>query len=120
MIWTAVWAMYLGIVRLLGMWLPFALGLTIYLGVLLAIRVKWGYEPGLKIACVTMLGLCLGFGCGVLEGITMGSTIYQHGYAILPLLGLLVGFAGFFFVHGVVLAVDWFDDLMRTKTPPER
>jgi hypothetical protein len=60
LLWTAVWSVYLGFAQLLG--LPFALGLTIYLAILLAIRIKWGYRQGFfvaaRVACLILI--CFG------------------------------------------------------------
>jgi len=113
MLWTAVWAIYLGFVRWVKMPLPLALILTIYLAGLVVLRIKWGYERGLQIAYLTSLGigLLLGLVIGVLERIP------EDSYAILPLLGLLLGFVGFHLVHFAMRAVDWIDSLMETKTP---
>ena len=44
MLWTAVWSVYLEVVRSVDMPLRYGLGLTIYLAALLALRLKWGYE----------------------------------------------------------------------------
>ena len=70
MIWMAVWSAYLGILRCVGMWLPDleeprlpqAMILTIYLAVLLAVRIKWGYKRGLTIAesITAILFACFG------------------------------------------------------------
>ncbi len=126
MLWTAVWAMYLGMLRFVRMPLPFGVALTIYLAVLLAIRIKWGYKRGLRIA---ILGSVLVLACFVTTSFVVHLAMGQSTSRIADLSmmlwlsfcnGVFFGAFGFVFVHILVIAVDWIDSLMRTKTPPDQ
>ncbi len=121
MLWTAVWAGYLGVLRLVPMPTNAGVCLTALLGTLLVFRVGWGFERGMAIAvCVTVgIAICLGVAYWVMRGglDVLGLFVSM---AILCLGGVVVSFWGWLFVHAVVVVVDWIDDLMRTKTPPGR
>ena len=124
MLWTAVWAIYLGIVRLLGMWLPIAVCLTIYLAILLFLRLNWGQDrgvilafrvTGLTLACVGATIIIWGFATG---GFFAGFASVLFSIAVC-LLGLYLGLWGFLLVHAVASALDSIDNRMQTKTPKD-
>ena len=131
LLWTAVWSIYLGIVKWVGIWLAlsvetwlvFSLGLTIYLVALLAVRMKWGCERGLRIAVTFMVGLPLLLVGALLFWLMVISPVdFVQNMVFLPLLcfsGFFLGWYGFLFVHCVVRAVNWLDNLMETKPPKE-
>jgi hypothetical protein len=135
LLWTAVWSVYLGIVRWVGIWLAFSVeiwlafsvGLTIYLAALFAVRIKWGYERGLEIVrsaagllvvpCVVvlLLGLLLG---ALLSPVNILIDLVMVVFA-LGALGIFFGVPGLTCVHFVMRAVDWLDNLMATKPPQD-
>jgi hypothetical protein len=57
MLWTAVWSIYLGVVEWVELPLRDTVILTVYVVVLLAIRIQRGLDPGYKIAFVSGGGL---------------------------------------------------------------
>lgn len=117
MLWTAVWALYLGVVS--NFWLPAAGILTIYLLSLLAIRMIWGLDKGMSRA-ILITGVIVAVGTLVVTPYTRLTALEITVWILfLTYLGLLFGLYGFLFVHFVALAVDWVDDRMRTKTPQD-
>jgi hypothetical protein len=101
--------------------MPLALGLTIYLGILLPIRIKWGSERGARIAVVgTILALACWAEVTVAVEYPMVSSFEYAVQALRVLVGVcIIGFfpsaMGFIFVHILVTIVDWLDNLMQTK-----
>lgn len=121
MLWTAVWGLYLGVLRLVPMPLLAAVCLTVYLAILLPIRVRWGYARGLRIALagtvLTLVGLAET--CILVDhftGRSPGNTADSQ-VVLSPafFLGLLFAAVGFVFVHVLVVVVNWIDSLMETK-----
>ena len=60
LLWTAAWSAYLGFVRWMGVPLPLAIMLTIYLAMHLATRIVMDFEPGLRFWVRITLGVSLG------------------------------------------------------------
>ncbi len=136
LLWTAVWAACLSTFRFMLRYftalnipdaMSLAVGLTIYLGVLLPIRIKWGSERGARIA---VLGTVLALACWAevtvavdyLTGQSFGYLVEaQLAIAVLAsITGLFLSAVGFVFVHILVTIVDWLDNVMRTKTPQDQ
>ena len=105
-----------------------AVGLTIYLGVLLPIRIKWGSERGARIA---VLGTVLALACWAEVTVAVDYLTGQSfGYLVEAQLAIAVsclhhrivsgrgGFRSCF--HILVTIVDWLDNVMRTKTPQDQ
>jgi hypothetical protein len=120
MIWTAVWSVYLGWVRSLHESADDKVLLTVYCGAFLAIRIKWGWKPGYKIAAIAG-----GLYHVLLEQFYMywkiSPPVIIPPVAILLLfpLSMIIAFVQFLIVHGVVTAVNWLDNLMETKPPQD-
>ena len=52
MLWMVVWGAYLALARWIGLDQPYGLILTLWLMVILFVRLKWGYSPkGRRVAC---------------------------------------------------------------------
>lgn len=135
MLWTAIWAAYLGVLRLLLIYLgalgvpsPRSVGvsLTVYFVVLLPIRIQWGFARGLWIA---LLGTVLFLGCFAEASIIVNhftgrssETILESQWALYPCfsLGRFFGTFGFVFVHTLVVAVEWIDSSLQRKPPQDR
>ena len=119
MLWTTVWGVYLGIMKCGGIPIPGVVIWTAYLAVILAIRIKWGYEKGcvwarLVMALIVVIQTVPLFitSSGLLG--TMFATFFSS------FVGFAFGIVPLWIVHGVVSAVDWIDRLMETKTPPDQ
>lgn len=67
---------------------------------LLRLRIKWGYEDGLKIATLLVGGIMGGLGAVVAAAVL--SPILACLVPLLCLIGLLAGFFGFLLVHAGV------------------
>lgn len=114
MLWTAVWALYLGIVARLR--LPAAVVLTIYLMALLAVHTKWGFEQGV-LRSTLITGFVVGAVSTVVGLVTGWSAVEILAYMPLAcIVGLVLGLFSSLVVYFVASAVDWIDDLMQTKS----
>jgi hypothetical protein len=125
LLWTAVAAVYLGVLSLVSFEPCFSLSLTSYLILVGIVRARWGSRVGCgcSVAVPLVPLLCLaGFS---LLGI-IGEFSYDNGpsgQAVEWCLGVLawsivccaVGFIVFGCVELTLRAVDWADNLMETK-----
>lgn len=118
MLWTAAWAVYLGVSRWLGLPMVLTLGLGVYLAGLAVLRMRWGYDQGSTIA-----GLFTGLAFMCL-GAVPALSVAWHGSAFgfillamtfLWLFGTVLGFAAFSLVGGLLKTMDRLDDLLATK-----
>lgn len=125
MLWTAVWAAYLGLIRAAGLGPPAAIALTVFLAVLFVIRLVWGYEKGLKIGALfagivpaavggfLIVHMCIIVPFPSIPISTVGGIMAILGMlAVIFLIGTILGLYGFLLVHGVMKAVDRADALM--------
>ncbi len=104
--------------------LPVAVGLTMYLALLLLVRINWGFGRSLRIAVsITGLLVALCLAAVVIVGPLIALTfppyfdIFFVGLLVVCAIGIVFGVGGCLIVHGVVRAVDWLDNLMATKPP---
>ena len=117
MLWVAVWLAYLNAVVRFAMPLYAAAALTAYLGILVPVRIKWGYARGLRIA---LLGTVVAFFALVETAIIahyftgQSDSLIHEQWVLCPafFLGLFFGAFGFVFVHILVVVVDWIHWLM--------
>ena len=134
MTWTIVWAAYLGAWHLwLGYLesqgvphtLPVGMGFTVYVAILLLVRIRWGAERGAWIAVLGTLVALAGFVevVIVMNSVTGQSSesIIEAQWILMPfsMLGIFLCGLGFLFAHTLAVAADWVDGLMPTKPPPE-
>jgi hypothetical protein len=124
LLWIAVLAVYLGVLRLMNADLTVALITICWVTVIVAVRTKWGARRALVVAI---------FGTGFCLSVVFAGTVWiverQYRPALSPLgamiagmpVGLLVG--AFIGLCGSVVAelsirlVGFLDGLMQTKTP---
>ena len=125
LLWTAVWSVYLGFVRWMGMPLPITVGLTVCLATHLATRFLMGFYRGLRFWGHVTSGIFFVLSVLLLLGtaLMLGSPTDGSSFAVMMMyLALFVAFCllgGFLCVCVVVRTVDWLDELMRTKPPQE-
>jgi hypothetical protein len=128
MLWMVVVAVYLAILRLLNAGAVFAVSTTVWLAVLVVIRLKWGSERGAIVATLgagPSLTAIAGVGIGLLFWLnTPWSPEWPHLLAALAyvvvlclLFGTLAGLSTFLVVDLIVRFVNWLDRLMQTKMP---
>ncbi len=123
MLWMAVWALYLGMLRWIEVRVEWASVVSIWLAVPLAIRAKWGFERGVVLAALatTLVWNCLQTVVVLQMENSFDTPFKVFGlFPIICIMGLTLGLCGFVLVHSVAKAVDWFDDLVETKTPQDQ
>ena len=107
MLWTAVWSVYLGAVEWVEMPLPVAVGLTMYLALLLLVRINWGFGRSLRIAVsITGLLVALCLAAVVIVGPLIALTFPPYFSHLL--VGLLVVCA-----IGICFGGGWVPDCSR-------
>ena len=101
--------------------LPVGIGFTVYVAILLPVRIGLGAQRG---AWIAVLGTFLVLACVAEISIVMNrltgessETIIESQWVLQPVLSLavLVSAIGFLFAHALAVAVDWVDSLMQTK-----
>ena len=127
LLWMAVWAAWLGIVRVLAPGGFYAVIMTVWMVGLVLVRLKWGRFPGWGVATfVSAIALSVIFMVGALlepPGNPRPDWFYQHLSLIaqLPMLLVVGGLAGmclYFPVDVIVRVVNALDALLESKTPP--
>ncbi len=121
--WTAVWSVYLGVMRSVGLPLSTAMSVTICLVILFFARIKLGFKRGLRfwnrILCAAVF---IWLGAVFLFGIWQSSWNVPLMMGFPPfdwLIGAVLGMGGLTLVHFVMYAVDWLDNLMQIKRPQD-
>ena len=128
--WTAVWAAYLVALHFWLVYLrnqgvphtlPVGIGFTVYVAMLLPLRITLGAQRG---AWIAVLGTFLVLACLAEISVVMNCWSGQSSETIIQsqwVLGLcftpaiLLSAIGYLFAHTLVVAVDWVDSLMQTK-----
>ncbi len=119
LLWTAVWAVYLGFLKAIEANLPFAVMLTLCLISILAVRIKWGLR-GIPIAtlvvsgCFVAMSLAVEVATGDTEPVAVWHRILFHGVLVYPF-AIALAIGCYFIVHFVVIAVDRIDKLMGRR-----
>ena len=108
MLWIAVCAVYLDVVRLTGIGLAPATLVTVWLAMGLVGRLVWGLRGAFAaIYCVPFIPIFLLLWKGVTAPFVFSFLVIFSG--LIPLL----------IVHLVVLFVDWIDTIGRKSRPPD-
>jgi hypothetical protein len=125
MLWMVVWGAYLALARWIGPDQPFGLILTLWLMVILFVRLKWGYSPkGRRVAChltgfITVSWIAflqLADQPDLRAGWLGRCSLLAVGW----LVGYLVGFNAFLIADFFVNVVNLVDDSLRTRKQRER
>jgi hypothetical protein len=116
LIWTAVWAIYLGLLRWGEVRPNQIVVLTVHFAIFLAIRARWGMDPGLKIAMIVGSGLtcCIVFAF-MLQGPfhpSMADFMISGGGA--ATFGGIGGIVSFLIAHTILTCVDRLDSLWKS------
>lgn len=121
LLWMVVWALYLGYLR----WSyesPYFTALDILCsGILLTIRLIYGYRSGLLRAAVLTGGVPVGLLIMVFVFSEPGE-VHPDAVPFLLLwcvLGVVVGMVAFTLVHVLVTAIDWIDRKMEMESKPQ-
>lgn len=128
LLWTAVWSVYLGILEWVGIPPRDAVVLTIYLGVILAVRLRWGVDRGSQRAAVVSRLFCIVVAIAIIWEAPTKPSVNVFSLIISIVVAIPVGYLfaipaclyGYVLVSLVVRAVDWLDNLMKTKTPQDQ
>jgi len=124
LLWTAVWALYLGLLKLGRVSLLGGAALTVYFGIIFAIRIRWGYERGsvwtstVTSALTAFLIVCQNI-VHLITSPSFWSDVFRGllpGLFIFGFLGFVLGLIAFWIVHWLVRFVDWVDKLMEGKS----
>ena len=127
LLWMTVFAAWLSIVRLIDVGGFYAGIMTVWMGGLVLVRLKWGRLPGWGVATfVSAIALSVIFMVGALlepPGNPRPDWFYEHLSLIaqLPMLLVAGGLAGmclYFPVDVIVRVVNALDALLESKTPP--
>ncbi len=124
LLWMAVLAVYLGVLRLITANVSVVLISICWLTVIVAVRMKWGARRACFVA-ITGTGFCLSVASAATFWIAVGP--FGHGARFgrrmtgyMPLMFLVGAFIGLYVFLVVELSigfVDFLDRLMQTKTP---
>ncbi|MHB8901036.1 MAG: hypothetical protein ACYC6Y_19990 [Thermoguttaceae bacterium] len=130
LLWAAIAVAYMGALRLLlnylrslGVPSPLSvgIGLTVYLILLMPIRIRWGYARGLRIAILAslLIVVCSAEVSIITKHLTgrATKTILESQGGMIPgiFLGLFLSAGAFTLAHALVVAVDWTDRMMQMK-----
>ena len=136
MLWMAVMAAWLSVLRLINAGVVLALVTTLWLAVFVLVRLKWGTERGGIVATfATGIGVTAIVGVGIglrfcLRISTAGLPQWSDLLAALAalafvvvgflVLGTLAGLYTFLVVDLIMRFVNWLDGLLQTETPQDR
>ncbi len=116
MLWTTVWAVYLSALRLVDVPLPVAVILTVYLAVILSLRLCLGLKRSLRAVLRVAIGL---FFLSVAGGVFFAVVVpIPH----VDIVGAMCSFGCFLslpllmLIDAIGRVVDWIDNRMETKT----
>lgn len=113
LLWMAVLAVYLGVLRLITEAVSGTLITIGWLAIIVAVRMKWGARRGSTVA-VAGTGFCLSVIFVVLSH-PLEEMIF--GVLVGTLVGAVLGLLGSFVAERSLRFVDFLDRLMQTKTP---
>ena len=112
LLWIAVCAVYLSVLRSTGMGSIPAIGVTIWLAVILIARLWWGMPGGMIAVSVAAIV----WGCVVpLMGGAADMVTFGYFFAATVAFGIPAGLVAFGFVIAAVRLVDWLDSLGRRR-----
>jgi hypothetical protein len=122
LLWMAVLAVYLGVLRLITAPVSFTLITISWLAVIVAVRMKWGARRALAVA-ITGTALCLCVFLVAVAWIDAGQfrpPLLGRIILVMPegfLVGAFIGLCVSVVAELSLRFVDFLDGLMQTKTP---
>jgi hypothetical protein len=123
LLWMAVLAVYLGVLRLITAPVSFTLITISWLAVIVAVRMKWGARRACFVA-IAGTGFCLSVASAAMYWIDFGpfhgDKFGRRMTGYMPLMFLVGAFIGLHVLIVVELSigfVDFLDRLTQTKTP---
>ena len=116
LLWMAVCAVYLGLLRVTFTEPISAIVVTVWLAVLLIARLWWGLKGGM--IAVSVMAVVWG---GVVTLISGGGNTPSFFYLCVAgvAMGIPLGLLALVFVVAVVRLVNWIDSLGRKNRPPD-